>query len=561
MASATDTSRMVLEFIHRLLMRQAADQPTLAGLLAELSSVFSAEGAGLASLPEGVGVARYPANAAAPSKGWPWQQEPSLLAQLRQPPGALALPIESGNVAFTLFTTPGGASYILWMERNLCDLPSEGELAALALAGQAVARWVDASDSSRWADQLERATRQQRLENAASTIRRLAHDFGNVLTGILGFTELALSQPIPANTPLHSYLQEVYRAAQTGAQFTHQLRLFSRRQSASSRPSNLAAVLIEQEARLFAAQPTGLNLQLDVAHDLPAVALDAEHLHQVLTALLDNAREALVGPGSISVSARVVNLTSGDCQEFYGSLQPGPHIEVIIADTGSGLSPEVQRKLFAEPFFTTKPRRRGFGLAVAYGILQAHRGGLRLHPGEEHGVVARLMLPLAPTATARSAREEAARPAEKPLGERILVVDDEPDVLRLVSTTLERAGYRVEAVTSAEAALQLYFAHPTDPFRLVLTDVVMPVMNGVELVRRLLRRDPGVRVLFMSGHVSTDFTQHDFANQAYELLAKPFRSEQLIRSVRAAIDRSGQRAATNRDFVDQPSSLATANKK
>src|SRR2546421_83864 len=150
----------------------------------------------------------------------------------------------------------------------LADLLAE-LAAALALAGQALSRWLGSEARPRWADQLALAARQERLETAADVTRRLSHDFGNVLTGILGFTELALAQQVPANTPLHSYLQEVYRAAQTGAQFTHQLRLFSRRQSTSSRSTPLSAILAEQEARLFAARDQGVHLRLNVPADLP----------------------------------------------------------------------------------------------------------------------------------------------------------------------------------------------------------------------------------------------------------------------------------------------------
>jgi CheY-like chemotaxis protein len=274
-----------------------------------------------------------------------------------------------------------------------------------------------------------------------------------------------------------------------------------------------------------------------VPGDLPAVALDPEHLHQVLTALLDNARESLMGPGSISVSARVVDLGPAECQDLFGAARPGPHVEIVIADTGTGLSPEVQRRLFADPFFTTKPRRRGFGLAMAYGILHAHRGGLRLHPGEERGVVARALLPVAPSPAAPAPGAAALLAPEKARGERILVVDDEAKVLQVVTVALEQVGFRVEAVSSGEAALQAYFAQPTDPFRLVLTDVIMPGMGGVELARRLLRGDPGVRVLFMSGHVPADHTRQELGSHPFELLAKPFRPDQLVRTVRAALDR------------------------
>src|SRR5262245_35503359 len=351
--ATSDPTRAALDYAHRLLLRPPGDQPALADLLAQLAAAFGAAAAGLASLPDGGLSLRHPA-APAPQAPWPWQEDPSLLAAARRAPGAVALERPGGGLLVTTFQAGDGSGWVLWLEQPRAS--ADAEAAALALAGHALSRWLAGEARPRWADQLDLAARQERLETAADVTRRLSHDFGNVLTGILGFTELALAQQVPANTPLHSYLQEVYRAAQAGAQLTHQLRLFSRRQSASSRSSELAALLAEQEARLFALQPGGLNLRLAVPADLPAVGLDAEHLHQVLTALLDNAREALVGPGSISVSARAVELSASDCRDLYGAPRPGPHVEIIIADTGIGLSPEVQRRLFTEPFFTSKPR-------------------------------------------------------------------------------------------------------------------------------------------------------------------------------------------------------------
>jgi signal transduction histidine kinase/FixJ family two-component response regulator len=537
-----DSSRAGLDFAHRLLTRPAADQPALPDLLGELAAVLAADGAGLASLPDGAALLRHPPNA--PAGTWPWTEDPTLLTRL-QHGGVITVERAAGNLLLAVLPAPEGTSWLLWLERSQQAGFSEAESATLALVAHALGRSLgQAGPQPRWGEQLDRAARQQRLEIAAAVTRRLAHDFGNVLTGILGFSELALAQQVPANTPLHSYLTEVYRGAQSGAQFTHQLRLFSRRQSATSRCCTLAPILAEEEARL---RPSGLNLRLAVPADLPALALDPEQLRQVLTALLDNAREALVGPGSITVSAISQRITAADCLELFGAVQPGPHVEITIADTGIGLSPEVQRRLFAEPFFTTKPRRRGFGLATAYGILHAQRGGLRLYPGGEHGVVARVVVPAGPQPVMVPAGEAsgAGIPALRGAAEKVLVVDDDPMILQLVATTLEQAGYRVQAVSSAEDALRCYSAQQGDPFRLVLSDVVMPQTSGVDLVQRLLKRDASVRVLLMSGHVSGDTTLRDLPNQAFDFLPKPFRPEGLLRAVRTALDRPEKRSAVS----------------
>ena len=534
-----DASRAALGLVHGLLCRPAGEQPDLAELLRSIGVAFTSQAAGIASWPGAEVLVRYPESAE--SADLPWTNDPALLDRASKAPLGLCVPHRAGSALVVVLPGADQRPWFLWLEAETPDRFSDCERAAFVMLGSVVGRWLGQENRPRWAGAIEQRMREQQIEAAANVARRLAHDFGNVLTGILGFTELALTQPLPSHTPLSSYLQEVHRAAQHGAAYTHQLRLFSRRYTSSARCNHLSQILADQEARQSAAQPTGLTFRLYVPPDLPAVGIDSESLNQVLGALLDNARESLSPGGSMSLSARPVELAEGECAELYGMPRPGPHVEVVIADTGSGLSAEAQRRILVEPFFTTRPRHKGFGLAVTYGILAAHHAGLRIHPGEERGTLVRVLLPVAPAVAATRPHEIPGSPPSKPRGERILVVDDQPDILRYITTSLEQAGYRVKGLGSAEAAYHAYFAPSDDPFALVLTDVVMPIMTGVELVRRLVRRDPSVRVLFMSGHVTPDFTQHDMTNHPFELLTKPFRHDQLTRMVRVALDSAPRR--------------------
>ena len=249
-----DSTFAALAYIHSLLVRPTIEQPLLAGLLTDLAAAFQASAAGLASLPDGRERLRFPTRPDDPEPDLPWRDDPSLL-DAGQAPAAVRVQRNNGCLLATTLQGQEGTTWVLWLEYCLDDVLhgqkrcwTDGEAGALVLAGHALARWLG-SDSSqnrgraRWAEQLDRITRQQRLETAAAVTRRLAHDFGNVLTGILGFTELALAQQVPANTPLHTYISEVYRAAQSGAQLTHQLRMFSRRQSSSSSSCQLNTVL------------------------------------------------------------------------------------------------------------------------------------------------------------------------------------------------------------------------------------------------------------------------------------------------------------------------------
>jgi signal transduction histidine kinase/CheY-like chemotaxis protein len=538
-AEARDPSRSALEYLHGLLQLPPRDQPDPDRLLAGLAGAFGVRAAGLVGLPEGVPLFRHPGPADGP---WPWNEDPDLPTRAGQCATALSLARLNGSMLLTPVGFSETSLWLLWLEDDRSTW-TDAEAGALALAGHVLTRQAHSDARPTWAQVLDRATRQHRLETTAAVTRRLAHDFGNVLTGILGFTELALAQQIPASTTLHSYLEEIYRAAQSGAQFTHQLRLLSRRHSASGRPGNLAQAVRAEHDRIRPLLGPQHDLSMDVPENLPAVALDGEMLRQVLAALLDNAREALSASGSITVSARAVELTRPECQELFGSARPGPHIEVCIADTGTGLSPDTQRRLFAEPFYSTKPRRRGFGLAVTYGVLHAHHGGLRLYPSE-NGVVARFVVPRAPTLAVPengTAQTAAPKPESPPTGEKLLIADGDPVALQFVAGTLERAGYRVCMAATAEEAVQLYFGQGSDPFRLVVSDMVVPKYGGVELARRLRRRDDTAAVLLMTGHVTPDTNHPEFAQRPLEVLAKPFRPEGLLRAVRSALDKTTTR--------------------
>jgi CheY-like chemotaxis protein len=333
---------------------------------------------------------------------------------------------------------------------------------------------------------------------------------------------------------VQSYLNEVYRSAQTGARLTHQLRLFSRRQQGRKSHCSLADLLLEQDERLQSNVDHRGKLHLDVPTDLPPVALDTEHLQHVLTVLLDNAVEATPRHSEVKVTACLVDLLASRCGDFFGDLQAGKHVRVCFADNGPGMTPEQWQRVLVEPLFSTKPRHRGLGLAVGYGILHAHRGGLRLRPGPHGGVEAEVLLPVA-SAALQPTPPTPGRPAENLSGARVLVVDDDLMVLNFVRITLEQAGYRVKAVTNAEEALRSYTAAHIEPFQLVVSDVLMPRVTGLDLARQLLKRNANVRMLFMSGRVNSEFSQNELGNH-FDLLSKPFLPEGLLQAVRTAID-------------------------
>jgi signal transduction histidine kinase/CheY-like chemotaxis protein len=542
---ATDPSRAALEFAHALL---TGTGPTggLDEVVHELARALNATAAGLGAYPGGADRVRHVRDAAA-FVAPPWETCPDVLSKVQQSTSGVVIPGDGAPFLVAAVGPPVEAGWFLWVVDRARPMWSAAESAALSIIASVMASAGAGDASTRWARQFERSVRQQNLERAAVLTRRLAHDFGNVLTGLLGFSELALAQNVTPGSALHRHIVEIYRSAQGGATLTNQLRLFSRRQASSARSGNIAAALHDEAGRLGQMPEDNVRLQTTVPPELRPVALDQDHLRQVLAALIDNAREAAGGRGIVEASAEVVQLADVDCLDYFGTLRAGTHVEVCISDNGPGLSAEAAERLFVEPFYTSKARRRGFGLMVAYGLLSAHHGGLRLDPKfQGTGVTARVVIPvsraLAPAAAVVPSSALTAPPHAQ--GERILVVDDDPFVLKFVSTTLEQAGYRVEAVASGADALA---SHSTaeEPFALVLSDVYMEPMGGVDLVKQLLSHSPGVRVLFMSGKVTPEFTRADFAQHEFELLPKPFRSERLLSAVREALEKPARARAAS----------------
>jgi CheY-like chemotaxis protein len=235
------------------------------------------------------------------------------------------------------------------------------------------------------------------------------------------------------------------------------------------------------------------------------------------------------------VEAQVVTLERIACHDYFGRLKPGPHVRVLIRDTGTGMTPDRWRRILVEPFFTTKPRHRGLGLLMAYGVLAVNQGGLLLTRAQERGVLAEFLVPVAPGPSLPVA-VQASTAVVAGRSEKILVVDDDPMVLRLVQTTLEKAGYAVQTVENAEDAYRSYTTAPPNSFDLVLSDVMMPRTTGVDLARQLLRCDGKVRLLFMSGQVNGELDAIDLRKRI-ALVTKPFRPEVLVQAVRTAIAR------------------------
>jgi PAS domain S-box-containing protein len=364
----------------------------------------------------------------------------------------------------------------------------------------------------------EQLVRAQRLEALGLLAGGVAHDFNNLLTAISGYTQLAAGQVGKADELARRHLGEVQVAAERAAELTRRLLAFGSRQVLDRAVVDLNEVVVEAQHLLVPVIGQHIVLVTDLDPLLPAVQADRVQLGQVLVNLAVNARDAMPGGGTLTIRTHT----------------DGADVVLTVADTGVGMDAATRARIF-EPFFTTKPvgEGTGLGLAMVYGIVQQSEGQLAVESEPGRGTTFQLTLPVTdavpeagvvdPAAAAAAAEEDGGG------SETVLLVEDEDVVRRLTAEMLERHGYRVVAAAGPEEALQV-----DEPWDLLLTDVVMPGMNGPELARRLVERHPQAGVLFTSGYSGAAVA--DRAALGADLLEKPFTLDELARKVRAALD-------------------------
>ena len=376
----------------------------------------------------------------------------------------------------------------------------------------------------------EQLRQAQKMEAVGSLAGGIAHDFNNLLTAILGYCDLAL-EGIPADSTASEDVAEVRRAAQRAAELTHQLLAFSRRQVLKPRVFSLAAALEQTEKILRRLISENIALEISVCEQQPLVCADPTQVEQVILNLAVNARDAMPRGGRLRLSAGSVTFDTPHATAGT-TLPAGTYAMLAVSDTGTGIVPEIRDRLF-EPFFTTKPRGQGtgLGLATVYGIMQQSGGGIEVASVPGNGTTFVLYFPLAGAEMSAEPAIVSRRDAN-PRGEgTILLAEDDEAVRAIARETLERAGYRVLAAADGSAALALASAHD-GTIDLLVTDVIMPGMNGRELAAALGRRRPGIRVLFASGYTDNVLEGQDALAPGVTLLDKPFTPSDLAAKVR-----------------------------
>ena len=366
----------------------------------------------------------------------------------------------------------------------------------------------------------------QKMEAVGQLTGGVAHDFNNLLTAVLGSLQMIVKR---SDDPrILRFADNAQRAAERGARLTQQLLAFSRRQRLAPEPVDLRRLIRGIDDLLTKAIGATVTLETRFAEALPPAFVDPPQLELVLLNLAINARDAMPDGGSLTIDT--VALPSVPL-ELAEDLAAGSYVAIAVTDTGSGMTPEVQARAF-EPFFTTKELGKGTGLGLSqvYGFVRQSGGAVKLRSAPGRGTTVTIYLPPAPAAPAAETVDGTTLPAPI-LHASILVVDDDDDVRDLVVTMLEELGYRVTAAEDGRAALDLLSRNR--PFDLLLADVAMPGLSGVDVVRAARARGCAPRVLYATGYA--DLGAYGPSLEGEDMIRKPYRMTDLAARVDRAL--------------------------
>ena len=383
---------------------------------------------------------------------------------------------------------------------------------------------------------LEQQLRQsQKMEAVGRLAGGIAHDFNNLLMVISGYSEFLLER-LGSEPQLRGPAQEIAGAAERASSLTRQLLAFSRKQMLAPRIVNLNDIVSENLKMLTRMIGEDIDLVMIPGQHLWPVRADAGQIEQVIMNLAVNARDAMPSGGKLTIETSNVTLDE-DYARAHGPLRPGDYVMVAISDTGNGMDQETQSHIF-EPFFTTKgPKGTGLGLSMVYGIVKQSGGYIWVYSEVGRGTTFKIYLPRVASLEEPAAQVAPPRQFQKvePGTETILLVEDEANLRYLARQYLEKQGYKVIEAADGAVAMQIAVAHD-GTIHLLLTDVIMPGMNGRELAQRIAEIRPNVKILYMSGYTENVIGQDGTLDEGIRLLQKPFNLRDLKSMVREVLD-------------------------
>jgi PAS domain S-box-containing protein len=378
----------------------------------------------------------------------------------------------------------------------------------------------------------ERLRQSQKMEGIGQLAGGMAHDFNNILTAILGYSDLTLRR-LPQDNPLRRNVEEISKAGERAASLTRQLLAFSRKQILQPEVLNLNAVVPEMDKMLRRLIGEDIDLLTILDPALGSVKADPGQIEQVILNLCVNARDAMPKGGKLTIETSNIYLSEESSRQ-YVSVRPGHCVMLAVSDNGCGMDQLTQKRIF-DPFFTTKGvgKGTGLGLSTVYGIVQQSEGSIWVYSEVGKGTTFKVYLPR----FEEMVQEPKERPAAVQLsqdGEMVLLVEDEEMVREMTRQVLEMNGYNVLEASHGKEALLICAQHE-GRIDLMVTDVVMPQMGGRELAECLAAARPETKVLFMSGYTDDAIVRHGVLHENVNFLQKPFTPDALALKVREVL--------------------------
>ena len=382
-------------------------------------------------------------------------------------------------------------------------------------------------------EQLESQLRQaQKMEAVGHLAGGVAHDFNNMLSVVIGNTELIMMKHRIDDT-IQRQLLTIIDTARRSGDLVRQLLAFARKQTVAPKVMNINNTISGMLKMLRRLIGENISLEWISGDDISHIRVDPSQVDQILANLMVNARDAIGGVGNITIETQNVTLDEVYCASHVGFI-PGSFVLLTVSDNGSGMDKDTMAQIF-EPFFTTKMvgRGTGLGLATVYGIIKQNGGFINVYSEPGKGTAFKIYLPMVEGASVESIDEETATEPQKG-SEVILLVEDDKNILEIGKSVLEQLDYTVIAANTPETAIELAQGCEAD-IGLLITDVVMPQMNGRELAKRITEIKPGIRCLYISGYTANAISKDGLLDKGIMFLAKPFSVRSLAMKVREAL--------------------------
>jgi PAS domain S-box-containing protein len=396
---------------------------------------------------------------------------------------------------------------------------------------------TDRKESEREKNKLHKQLLQaQKLESIGTLAGGVAHDFNNILTVIMGLTQIVMNQTKKSNRN-YNHLKNIYESGERAARLTNQLLLFSRKQEMEFQPLNINKTITRFDKMLNRLIGEDITIKNELDNDLWKINADETQIEQVITNLAVNARDAMPNGGRLIIGTKNVIIDKNRANSIP-DLDPGEYVQISVEDTGKGIEKEILNKIF-DPFFTTKGKSEGtgMGLSVVHGIIKEHNGQINVYSEPGEGTIFKIYLPAVQKQGTVIKKNATAEKIDQFIGqgETILIVEDEKQVLTFLENMLDKYKYDYYSANNGEKALEL-FKDQKKQIDLLISDVVMTGIDGIVLADQLKKQKADLKVILSSGYSNKKVLPGEIRKKGYQFVQKPYDSIELLKKIRNILD-------------------------